>query len=42
MFNGWSSLDEPAPVKVEPGRGRAKRVIAYAPAVAEDPARYAR
>ena len=42
MFNGWSSLDEPEVVKVEPGRPRAKRAIAYAPATAEDPKRYAR
>jgi hypothetical protein len=41
-FNGWSSLDEPDVVKLEPARPRPQRNIAYGTASAEDPARYAR
>ena len=41
-FNGWSSLDEPDVVRLEPAGPRAPRNIAYGTASAEDPARYAR
>jgi hypothetical protein len=41
-FNGWSSLDTPPVVKLDPAGPRPKRDIEYAALTPEDPARYAR